>query len=212
MPFSLSRFLCMLIAGMSVAGCSHMPVTSMIKLSRMDILETNPAAIRIAVRTPNHMRVMPDSALIIMAGIINSKQKGGSTQPEISETFVLKKSPEHTLPPELAKEQKADTLIEIFRLPPEAILRWARFRNNFKMLESQHGDDMEGSMSITAASCNLGTSSDKTDTKKKSYLVTIYLKPSSQEDFFPFLRDVDLKKEADLEPLTKNLTACPSQE
>ena len=39
-------------ATLFLAGCGHMPVTSMIKLARVDFAKTDPAQVRAAVKLP----------------------------------------------------------------------------------------------------------------------------------------------------------------
>lgn len=205
-PAAFSIFL-ILVSGLMLTACGHMPVTSMLKLSRLDILQVNPAAIRVAVRSPVYMRVKPKSAVIAMSATLASK----SAKPALAATFTLTKENVAKLPAELAKEQHKDSVIAIYRLPPDDIIRWAKFRERFIQLEQAHGDDIEGSMSITVAGCTLADQIDKTKLKTRSYIVTTYLKPSLREPFFPFLRNVDLKKEQGFDALAENLAACPPE-
>ena len=52
----LSRCLIWLL----LAGCGHMPVTSMVKLARVDFVATDPAGLRAAVKLPRTIRPLHD--------------------------------------------------------------------------------------------------------------------------------------------------------
>src|SRR5262245_10085186 len=52
--------LCLLL----LAGCSHMPVTSMIKLARADLASSDPAQLRAAVKLPRALRLKPSGVAL----------------------------------------------------------------------------------------------------------------------------------------------------
>ena len=43
-----------------LAGCGHMPVTSMVRLARVDFQTTDPEKLRVAVRLPKALRARAD--------------------------------------------------------------------------------------------------------------------------------------------------------
>src|SRR5437868_6210959 len=45
------------VAFLALAGCGHMPLTSMVQLARIDFTSTDPAALRAAVKLPRAVRL-----------------------------------------------------------------------------------------------------------------------------------------------------------
>ena len=53
------RYPAVVVAALFLAGCGHMPVTSMIKLAQVDFAKTDPAQLRAAVKLPRVVRPRP---------------------------------------------------------------------------------------------------------------------------------------------------------
>src|SRR5262245_14403931 len=66
-----------------LAGCGHMPVTSMIKLARADLSATDPAQLRAAVKLPRALKLKP-AGVALRIGV---KLASGE---EESQDFVLR--------------------------------------------------------------------------------------------------------------------------
>src|SRR5262252_5558397 len=82
------------LLALSATGCGHMPVTSMIRLARVDFETTDPAQLRAAVRLPQALQPLPRSMVLRVAVTV------GRNTPE-SRDFVLREIPQ---PVELAGE------------------------------------------------------------------------------------------------------------
>lgn len=50
-----------------VGGCSHMPVTSMIKLAQIDFETTDPEKLRAAVKLPRPLKARPEGTVLRIA-------------------------------------------------------------------------------------------------------------------------------------------------
>jgi hypothetical protein len=50
-----------------LAACGHMPVTSMVKLARVDFQTTDPEKLRVAVRLPNALRARAEGTVLRVA-------------------------------------------------------------------------------------------------------------------------------------------------
>ena len=72
---------------MAMAGCSHMPVTSMVKLARVDFETSDPAQLRAAIKLPRTLRAQPKGVALRIA-----VQVGRA--PEEARDFMLRELPE----------------------------------------------------------------------------------------------------------------------
>ena len=52
---------------LAMAGCSHMPVTSMVKLARVDFETSDPAQLRAAIKLPRTLRPQPNGVTLRLA-------------------------------------------------------------------------------------------------------------------------------------------------
>jgi hypothetical protein len=54
-------------AAIALAGCGHMPVTSMVKLARVDFETSDPAQLRAAIKLPQALRTRPNGVSLGIA-------------------------------------------------------------------------------------------------------------------------------------------------
>ena len=117
-----SRFLlhCFLrvLPMVAMAGCSHMPVTSMVKLARVDFETSDPAQLRAAIKLPRTLRPQPKGVALRIA-----VQVGRA--PEEACDFMLRELPE---PAELTREAGAGSHIFAYRIDDSDLARLAAFR------------------------------------------------------------------------------------
>src|SRR5437762_11052175 len=94
--FRLHPLLSVLVV-LAVAGCGHMPLTSMVKLARVDFETSDPAQLRAAIKLPRALQPRPNGMVLRIAVRV------GNT-PEESRDFLLRELP---APPVLAREASA---------------------------------------------------------------------------------------------------------
>jgi hypothetical protein len=61
------HFLLRALAMLAISGCSHMPVTSMVKLARIDFETSDPAQLRAAIKLPRTLRPRPNGVALRIA-------------------------------------------------------------------------------------------------------------------------------------------------
>src|SRR5262249_11980451 len=106
---------------LAAAGCGHMPVTSMIRLARVEFGKTDPALLRAAVKLPRTLRPRPQGVTLR----ISIKLRSGEEQ---THDFVLR---EVTDPAELIvlrDELDAATQIYAYRLDAKEVARVSAMR------------------------------------------------------------------------------------
>src|ERR1700749_4838657 len=96
--------LCLLLS-----GCGHVPLTSLVKLARIDFQNTDPAQLRVAVELPLVLRPLPRG---ITLRITVKAGRSQDSQDEVRD-FMLGELP---APAELAREVGSDKRVYAYRL------------------------------------------------------------------------------------------------
>lgn len=161
---------------LAMSGCSHMPVTSMVKLARVDFETSDPAQLRAAIKLPRTLRPQRNGVALRIA-----VQVGRA--PEEARDFMLRELPE---PAELAREAGADSHIFAYRIDDSDLVRLAAFRAE---LTAKKNSGQKGSISISVRpqACKAGELPDS------PIYFTTYLRTAETKDYVALTRDVDLR-------------------
>jgi len=164
---------------LAIAGCGHMPLTSMVQLARIDFSSTDPALLRAAVKLPRTVR--PEGAALRITVKIASGHE------EFSD-FVLREVSEPNEVLALHHELNPDTHIFAYRLEPSEATRLAAFRNGLKAKQSASGG-RGGSITIAIRpdACRAGRLPDG------PIHITTYLRTAETGRYVPLARDLDLR-------------------
>jgi hypothetical protein len=168
----------------ALGGCGHMPITSMLKLARIDFANTDPAQLRAAVKLPRVVRPQPQG----MALRIGVKISSGQGEHEEFQDFVLREvsDPKDVLV--LHRELDADTHVFAYRLDPAEVARLSAFRDALKGRQAASGGS-GGSLtiSIRPQACRTG------ELPRQPITLTTYLRTAETGGYVPLTRDVDLR-------------------
>ena len=168
--------LLLLLPVMALAGCSHMPVTSMVKLARVDFETSDPAQLRAAIKLPRTLRARPNGVALRIA-----VQVGRG--PEEARDFTLREIPE---PAELTREAGAGSHIFAYRIDDADLARLAAFRAEL-IAKKSSGQKGSISISVRPQACKVGELPDG-----PIYFST-YLRTAETKDYVTLARDVDLR-------------------
>lgn len=159
------------------AGCSHIPVPSMVKLARVDFETTDPALLRAAVKLP--VNVQPRTVTLRIGVKI-----AGAADDTQNFRLVEVADPAELL--SLRDEIEAGTHIFAYRLEPTEATRLALFRE--QLMAKKKASAGRGSLSIfiSAQGCHSGELPAKV-------MLTTYLRTGETKSFVPLTRDVDLR-------------------
>lgn len=164
-----------LVPVLVLQACSHVPVTSMVALARIDFEKTDLSAFRAAMRFPDNYRAR-GSRMIVKVLI--------EGMPDVREEFALEavNDPEELM--QLAGEGKPGVRLAAFRLPAEAVARFEAHRK--RALEAKR-EKRKGSLSIALEPdfCY-----EKTPPRETLPFST-YLKTIETMRYVPVLRDFD---------------------
>lgn len=165
-----------LLSLLALTGCSHMPVTSMVRLARIDFETTDPAQLRAAIKLPRSLRAQPNGVLLRIA-----VQVGRA--PEEARDFVLRELPE---PAELAREASGGSRVFAYRIDDSDLIRLKAFRSEL-IAKKSSGQKGSISISVRPQACKVG------ELAEGPVYFTTYLRTAETQDYVPLARDVDLR-------------------
>jgi len=172
----LLHYLLRILLTVAMAGCSHMPVTSMVKLARVDFETSDPAQLRAAIKLPRTLRPQPKGVALRIA-----VQVGRA--PEEARDFMLRELPE---PAELTREAGAGSHIFAYRIDDADLARLSTFRGEL-IAKKSSGQKGSISISVRPQACKAGELPDGPIT------FTTYLRTAETKDYVALTRDVDLR-------------------
>lgn len=176
---------------LSLAGCGHMPVTSMVRLARVDVETADPAQLRAAIRLPRTLRPRPNGVTLRIAVRVGQA-------PEEARDFVLRELP---APPELAREAGPDESVFAYRVDEADLPRFAAFRAE---LIAKKGGGQRGSISISVQPQACKT----TDLPDGPVYLTSYLRTAETAAYVTLARDVDLRTIAPEQAIVERIPRC----
>jgi hypothetical protein len=167
------------VLGVLPAACGHMPVTSMMKLARVDFAATDPAGLRAAVKLPIAIRPLRDQVrLRLTVRLANGK--------EDTQDFRLDEVPADIS--SLRDEIETGTHLFAYRLEPAEATRLAAFRDALqKQQTASRGRGGALTISVAPEVCRGG------ELAAGPMLFTTYLRTAETGGYVPLARDVDMR-------------------
>lgn len=184
------RAFCLLVVASLVAGCGHVPLTSLPKLSRLDMMTLDARQLRVAVDMPDGLRVQRDSAIII-TGLKESP--GG---PAIEERFVLEElgfTEPGGRPPEGA---------QVFRISEADLPRLSALRDQIRQRKQAFPKETSGYLTVTSGGCRTAP------LPSGPLYVDTLLRTHDGENYFVLTKDVDLQKLVPAKRLAEKVPLC----
>jgi hypothetical protein len=182
------------VAG-GLAGCTHIPVTSMLKLARVDVVATEPGQLRAAVKVPR--AVIPQS----MVMRIDMTLPSGERQVE---DFRLREvsSPADVL--ELEPELDRNTRIVAYQVDPADLARLIAFRealNEKHKAQGARGGKL--ALAIVPQACRTA------ELPPGPVYFTSCLRTQETGGYVPLARDLDLRTVSPGRDLAAEIPPCP---
>lgn len=181
----------MLCVPLALAGCGHMPVTSMVKLARVDFETSDPAQLRAAIKLPKSLRPRPNGMSLRIAVKVG---RG----PEEARQFLLRELP---VPAELAREADGETQLFAYRIDEADLPRLVAFRSELIARKSS-GQGGSISISVQPEACKVFELSDG------PVYFTSYLRTVETGGYVTLARDVDLRKIAPERAIVDKIPPC----
>jgi len=180
-----------------LAGCGHMPVTSMIKLARADLAATDPVQLRAAVKLPRALKLKPAGVALRIGVRLASGE-------EEMQDFLLREVSDPADVLALRAELEPNTQIFAYQLDPAEAVRLAAFRDALKKKQEASGR-RGGALTIAVKpdACRAGELPDR------PVYITTYLKTAETGGYVPLARDVDLRTLVPGRDVTAEIPVCP---
>ncbi len=184
---------CLLVAGL-VAGCGHVPLASLPKLSKIDIRRTDLSQLRAGISLPTDIRPLPGGVTMTIVAMLKD---GGRHERKAVLEEVRDAAELASLPAMAAPGRR----VTVFRLSATDAVRLTAFRE--EMFAGPANDGNRGSLALGAdKACRTGELSAKPIT------LTGYLRTAETQDYVLVLRDLDLNAAARAVDPTINLDAA----
>jgi hypothetical protein len=164
-----------IIAFLALSGCGHVPVTSLLSLSRIDLATTDPAQLRAAVKLPEALRPLPRSMVLH----VTVRKKDGQ---ELTEGFALQEISAAAEARPLQAEAEAGMQIVVYRLDPAELPHVAAFRA--QALAQQAAG---GGLTIQPEACRTAA------LPPGPLLISTYLRTVETGGYVPLTRGIDLR-------------------
>ena len=186
---------CLLLAGL-LAGCGHVPLTSLPKLAKIDVRTTDLAELRAGISLPADIRPLPGGVTMTIVAL---PKDGGRHERKVVLEEVRDAAELSSLPA-LAAPGRRFTL---FRLSSADAARLGAFRE--EMFAGPQNSGNRGSLSLGAdKACRLG------ELPAKPVTMTGYLRTSETQDYVLLMRDFDLTEAVRaIDPKVDLATAIP---
>lgn len=163
-----------------LAGCSHVPVTSLGRLAKLDLMSADLKALRAAVRAPSAIAPQPGGTRLVL-----TYWRDGEDKKTVS--AVLEEDTEPGASANLAQAAQTGTRITVFRIPESERAQLESARAAAAGASDARGRRTHGSLSVSLAGCARAPLPDG------PLLLTTYLKITPDGDFFPLVQDLDLR-------------------
>jgi hypothetical protein len=164
----------------AVAGCTHMPLTSMVRLARVDFTATDPAQVRAAVKLPRAVVPKPHG----MAMRVAVKLANGD---EEFQDFHLREVSEPNDLLALHRELDPGAHIFAYRLDAGEAARLAAFRDALKKKQEASKGGGELTIAIRPDACRIA------ELGNGPVFVTTYLRTAETGGYVPLTHALDLR-------------------
>lgn len=173
------------------AGCGHMPVSSMVKLARIDFQTTDPERLRVAVKLPQMLKTRAAGTVLR----ITVRLASGA---EESRDFSLREVDERNA---LAAESEPGAKIATFALAARDVAELRLFRAG--LIQKQKGGS-GGALTIAVKpdACRTAALPDE------PVLFSTWLKTAETGGYVPLARDVDLRGLDPKEDIVAKIPEC----
>jgi len=190
-PKFLLRLLLCACVSIALVGCGHMPVTSMLKLARVDFETSDPAQLRAAIKLPKILRTRANGVSLRIAVRVGRA-------PEEAREFLLRELPP---PSELAREADVDSHVFAYRIDEADLPRLAAFRAEL-IAKKSSGQGGSISISVQPQACKTA------ELPEGPVYLTTFLRTAETGSYVTLARDVDLRTLAPEQALVDEIPRC----
>lgn len=175
----------LLLAAVLLAGCSHVPLTSLAALRPVDPLTTDPARLFAAVRHPIALRARPGDVRLSLV----AERTGGVDRRALD--IALEMVPPDAVGVPKAPEAGTGEVVDVFRVPPADVARLVAFRAEILEAKRRDPDGIHGRLTVSAGACH-----DARVPLPARLVIDTFLSADGAPDFVPVVVGYDLASAA----------------
>ena len=179
------RPLALLTFVLSVAACSHVPISSLPQLATLDLETADLTVLRAAVRAPKEIAPVPGGAFVVMS---YWRQGEEARKTVVQATLEVETDPKALAA--LKDQERAGMRITVFRLTDEGRRKLEAARSAALALKSDElakGRRASGSLAVSAEGCVRGA------LPAGPLLLSTYLRLKPGGNFVTLIQDIDLR-------------------
>lgn len=179
------RPLALLTFVLSVAACSHVPISSLPQLATLDLETADLTVLRAAVRAPKEIAPVPAGAFVVMS---YWRQGEEARKTVVQATLEVETDPKALAA--LKDQERAGMRITVFRLTDEGRRKLEAARSAALALKSDElakGRRASGSLAVSAEGCVRGA------LPAGPLLLSTYLRLKPGGNFVTLIQDIDLR-------------------
>ncbi|MEF3366555.1 hypothetical protein V3H18_08425 [Methylocystis sp. 9N] len=169
-----------LLCAAALAGCGHVPVSTMWALRSFDATTVDPAQLRAAIRIPDTLEPQPGGVTLN----IGWRREGGAPH---EAKFILKETTDAADLAPLAAEKRPGTRIHAFRVELADIPKIKALQAQAIEEKARGGGKTHGSFGVGAEACRRGDLADG------PLPMTTFLRVEEQGPYLTVLKNVDLR-------------------
>lgn len=192
----MNRLNCMIVSlfALSLTACTSIPITSLVKLSRIDFMTTDLRLFRFAVTLPNDLKPRPGGVHMDLAYSQGDK-------PEEKRVVKLEQSDSA---PDYVGLPKAGvgTKTYVYRLPADEVATLNKIRND-ALIEKSKGK--KGSLTMGIAAKEFCANNKIPD---QPLLLTTYVLSSENNEYVVLTKDIDIRSDATVNASLEHLEMC----
>jgi hypothetical protein len=175
----------LLLAVLFLGGCTSIPLSTMIKLYKMDPMDADPAQIKVAVRADERIGIREGGVKLV----IGFDAEDGSLS--IDETFIVDIIRNPDFSTELLADKQPGEAITVLGLSEKEAQRMRAVQGS---IAEYRGGDQEGTGSLQVMLDGVCLNGEA---PQGEVPVDIFLQTSAEDGFFVFARNLDLQEQAE---------------
>jgi hypothetical protein len=183
------------LATLLLAGCTTVPVTSLVALSKIDAMTSDLSRLRIALAAPEALRPRPGGVKL------DVKVVQGNNPPE-SLLIALDETVDAADMVGLPQADRPGQSMHVYRLSQKGVADLARIRQE---AQRQKAEKKRGSLSIGVSAKEFCLAAPLPD---GALPVTTWLLTSETQSYVPVTRDVDLRSDASIAKSLQDMPPC----
>ena len=184
-----------IVLAILLTACGHMPLRSMVKLSKIDFETTDPAQVRAAVKLPRQLQPRPNKVVMRIKVAMTGR-------PEEVLDFALREVADPSELLSMQSELEADTHIFAYRLTAADTERVTAFRGALMERHRKQGQRGRLTIEIRADACRSG------GLPPRDPRITTYLRTAETGEFVALVRDVNVAEMMQTSDIAGRLEPC----